>query len=369
MSLTQQDVAKLLADPSPVVRAQTTAKIASHFDSKEFTAEEKAIAEDIFRALVKDAEVVVREALANTLKASEDLPRDVALAMARDVESVSLPVLKYSEVFSDEDLIAILNSEGAAKQEAIALRSIVSEAVSDAVIDTGNESAVAKLVSNEGAAITEKSYGRVMTEYKESEMVSGSLSRRPSLPPSIAQRLMSSLSDRLQEYVVSRKDLDFDQASNLILQVRERATVSLLKNGSSHAELVKLVKQLNKSGKLTPSLVLRALCTGDMMFFECAMSEMAGIPLKNAQALIHDEGALGLKSLYTKAGMLMAYFPFVKAAIRVHREMDYSGEQNDREVFASRLLERLLTVFELPDQELSPNEVEYLVTKLQQYSA
>ncbi|WP_179188752.1 DUF2336 domain-containing protein [Kiloniella majae] len=369
MSLTQQDVAKLLANSSPEVRAETTIKVASHFEAKEFTDEEKAVAEDIFRALVKDAEIVVREALANSLKVADDLPKDVALAMAADVESVSLPVLKFSDVFSDEDLINILKSESAAKQEAIALRPNVSEVVSEAVIDTGNENAVAKLVANEGAAITEHGYGRVMSEYKESEIVAGSLSRRPSLPASVSERLMNSLSDRLRHYIVSKHELDYDQASNLILQVRERATVSLLKEGSSQDELVKLVKQLHKGGKLTPSLVLRALCSGDMMFFETAMAELAGIKLNNAQALIHDEGQLGLKSLYNKAGMLMTYFPFVKEAIKLYGEMDYSGEGNDREVFASRLLERVLTVFELPDEEISPNEIEYLMNKLQQYSA
>ncbi|MEH6631059.1 MAG: DUF2336 domain-containing protein [Halopseudomonas aestusnigri] len=368
MSLTQQDVAKLLADSSPAVRAETTVKVASHFEAKDFTTEEKAVAEEIFRALVKDAEIVVREALSNSLKVADDLPRDIALAMAADVESVSLPILKFSDVFTDEDLIEILSKEGAAKQEAIALRANVSEAVSEAVIDTGNENAVAKLVSNEGASITENGYGRVMNEYKESEAVAGSLSRRPSLPASISERLMNTLSDRLRHYIVSRHELDFDQASNLIMQVRERATVSLLKEGSSHEELEKLVKQLHRGGKLTPSLVLRALCSGDMMFFECSMAELAGIQLTNAQALIHDDGQLGLKSLYNKAGMLMAYYPFVKAAINLYRDMEYSGDGNDREAFASRLLERLLTVFELPDQELSPNEIEYLVAKLQQYS-
>ncbi|WP_419905405.1 DUF2336 domain-containing protein [Kiloniella sp.] len=369
MSLTQKDVAKLLADSSPAVRAETTMKVASHFEAKDFTKEEKAVAEEIFRALVKDAEIVVREALSNSLKAADDLPKDIAMAMAEDVDSVSLPMLKFSDVFSDEDLIGILGQDCTAKQEAIALRANVSEAVSEAVIDTGNEHAVAKLVSNEGAEISENGYGRVMTEYKESEAVSGSLSRRPSLPASVSERLMNTLSDRLRHYIVSRHELDFDQASNLILQVRERATVSLLKEGSSQDELEKLVGQLHKGGKLTPSLVLRALCSGDMMFFECAMAELAGVKLKNAQVLIHDEGELGLKSIYNKAGMLMAYLPFVEAAINLHHEMEYSGEGNDREKFASHLLERLLTVFELPDQELAPAEMEYLVAKLQQYSA
>jgi len=99
--LTQDDVAKLMANPSAEMRAETTAKIAKQFEVEALSPAERQIAEDIFRKLVKDVEVRVREALATHLKNSPDLPHDVAVALARDVDSVSLPMLKFSEVLID----------------------------------------------------------------------------------------------------------------------------------------------------------------------------------------------------------------------------------------------------------------------------
>src|SRR3546814_678854 len=157
-SLSQQDVARLMADPSPDVRAETTAKIAAQYDRKypRMTEVERTLAEDIFRRLVADAEVLVRQALAANLKTTADLPHDLAVALARDVDSVSLPVLKYSEVLTDDDLIEIVRSENAAaKQVAIAQRASVSTALADALIDTGNETAVPRLAANAGQALTE----------------------------------------------------------------------------------------------------------------------------------------------------------------------------------------------------------------------
>ena len=63
MQLTQDDVAKLMADPSSEVRAETTAKIASQFTTEALSPAERQIAEDIFRKLVKDVELAefVRE--------------------------------------------------------------------------------------------------------------------------------------------------------------------------------------------------------------------------------------------------------------------------------------------------------------------
>src|SRR3546814_14518927 len=81
-SLSQQDVARLMADPSPDVRAETTAKIAAQYDRKypRMTEAERTLAEDIFRRLVADAAVPVRPALAAILKTTAHLPPDLPVA-------------------------------------------------------------------------------------------------------------------------------------------------------------------------------------------------------------------------------------------------------------------------------------------------
>ena len=78
--LTQKDVDRLISDRSPHVRAQTSAKIAAQFDDHALSAAERKIAEDIFRMVVKDTEVLVREALSAHLKTTLDLPHDVFLS-------------------------------------------------------------------------------------------------------------------------------------------------------------------------------------------------------------------------------------------------------------------------------------------------
>ncbi len=54
------------------------------------------MAEQIFRIMVKDAEVRVREALAINLKENPNVPHDVAVTLAKDVDQVALPVLRFS---------------------------------------------------------------------------------------------------------------------------------------------------------------------------------------------------------------------------------------------------------------------------------
>lgn len=367
--LTQDDVEKLMADPSAETRAETTAKIADQFTLGDLSETERRIAEEIFRSLVRDVEVRVRESLALHLKKSPDLPRDIAVSLARDVDSVALPVLRFSDVLRDEDLIQIVREQGGAKQEAIAQRPRVSSRVADALIDTGNETAVARLVANEGADLTTQALSRVMTEYDASEAVSDSLVRRPNLPAAISEELVERVTERLEAFLVSTHEVSPDVASNLILQARERATMSLVDYGSTDIELENLVEQLHRKERLTASLLLRALCMGDMGFFERAMARLAGVPLQNARILIHDQGDLGLDSIYLKANLPKRLFPAFRAAVELANETDYDGALNDRNRYLERMLERILTQFEDPGSQMAQEDLDYLLGKLDQVAA
>jgi uncharacterized protein (DUF2336 family) len=300
--LSQADVAKLTSDPSIEVRAEMAAKVATQFDRQKLSTEERAIAEDIFRSLLRDAEVRVREALSSHLKTSSGLSHDVAMGLAKDVDSVSLPMLQFSEVLSDDDLVEIVRGHGGAKQEAIAQRATVSAEVAEALIDTGNETAVTRLVENEGAELGEQQLERVVKEFDASEAVSAALCERPDLPAAVSEQLMNVVTQHLQNYLVVNHRLPADMVRKLLVQARERATAGLLSESvSSEEELEELLDQMHNNGRLTPSVVLEALSTGDLKFFEMAMSRLAKIPVESARKLIHDQGPLGLESILQAA--------------------------------------------------------------------
>jgi len=177
------------------------------------------------------------------------------------------------------------------------------------------------------------------------------------------------MAKKLESYLVSKHDLPADAAANLILQTRERATVSLLSRGATGSDLEELVFQIHVNGRLTPTLVIRALCVGDMAFFEAAMARLANVPLKNARKLIHDGGDLGLRSIYEKAKMPERLFSAVRAATQILAEEQYDGGRYDRERFVARIIERLLTQFEDPASKMSQDDIDYLMNKLRQLAA
>ena len=361
--LTEGDVRKLLADPSADNRAETAAKLALEFDQGNLSASERTMAEQIFRIMVKDAEVRVREALAINLKENPNVPHDVAVTLAKDVDQVALPVLQFSELLSDEDLVQIIRSQNPSKQKAIAERAHVSATVAEAIVEDAGKEAVVALVANEGAEISEKSLDRVIDKFGADEDVQAPMVRRSVLPVTIVERLVHQVSENLREHLLTHHEMPASIAADLILQARERATIGL-STDSSEDDVERLVNQLYNNGRLTPSIVLRALCMGDMKFFEYAMARRVGIPVLNARMLIHDSGELGLDGLYGKSGMPHSFYPAVKAAISVAKEMSYDGEEGDRERYARRMLERVLTQYGDLGVDFDNDDLEYLLTKM-----
>jgi len=358
-TLNEEDVGRLLSHPDGETRAEIAAKIASQLPG--LNPDQRRIAEDIFRVMVHDAEVRVRAALVRQLKDNPAVPHDVAIALANDVEDVSLPMLQFSEALTDEDLIEIVHSQGPEKQLAVAGRPTVSASVADALIDSGNEHAVATLISNDGADLTETSLGRVVERYGETETVGRSLIERKALPVSVAERLMTRVSEHLRTSLLARRDLSPETVAAVMIQARELAVLGL---SSSEAEAAPLVDHLHHVGRLTPSIILRAICMGDIPFFEVALARLAGIKVENGRTLIHDAGKRGFEALFEKAGLPRPFFAAMRAAIDVSSEMEYDGRPHDRERFSRRMIERILTQYGDLGVDFENDDLEYLLAKL-----
>lgn len=361
VTLSSDDVAKLIADPSGDHRAEAAEKVGAVFSSGKLTSKERELAEDIFRSMVQDAEVRVRQALSESLKHNPDIPHDVAADLAKDVIEVSAPILEFSEVLTDEDLIEIVRNHDEEHQVMVAKRKTVSTDVSDALSDTDSEKVVATLVQNEGAEISEQTYDKVITKFSSSEAVMEPLVDRPQLPIKVAERLVTAVSETIRQKLVAKHDLSPDMAMDLILETRERATLSLVPGSSGTMSVQHLVDQLAENDRLTPSLLLRSLCLGDQVLFEVGIAKLAGIPVPNAYILIHDKGGKGLSALFEKCHLSKNMLAVAHAALAAAEETDYNGLEGDKERFRQRMIERVLTQFE---KEIDSENFDYLISKL-----
>jgi uncharacterized protein (DUF2336 family) len=365
LHLTEEDVRRLTLDKSKDSRADVAEKVGRQIDTV-LSADERALAEDIVRALARDVAVTVRQALAESLKSSPNLPKDVAQTLARDVEAVALPILQHTPALSDDELINVVTSGSETKQTAVAQRQNLSERVSDALVEHASEVAVAELMKNDTAQIGSRGFSRALDRFPTSNAVHGSiLERKTNLPAAVTQRLVSMVSDQLLDYLVKRQDIPEEVAADMLLRTRERATMYLISDEDVEQQsLEELVNTLQQNGHLNGSLLLRSLCMGDLEFYEMALSVMSGLPLVNARLLIYDEGPLGLKTIYERSSVPLSMLPATRAALNVVLETLFDGAEGDLERRRRKVLERVLTQIEA----LHEDDLDYLMNKLDSLS-
>ena len=361
--LSQEDIVRLMKGSSVEDRAHATHKLCRRIGSEKLDGQQKEFADQIMALLARDAEVLVRRAMAITLKNSPNLPREVALKLAQDVESVALPVLQASPVFTNSDLVELVLNASETKQTAIAGRPRLSSDVTTAIAEHGCRDAVKTMASNDGADISEQGYLSTIERFGSDAEINGALITRDWIPPQIAEKMVSLVSGAMFDHLVNNHELPPQLAIELASGGRERATLDLVEQAGHSSNLERFVQQLQLNGRLTPSMIMRALCLGHMSFVEWAVAELAGIPHSKAWLMLHDAGALGLKTVFERAGLPNGMFLPFRTAISVFHELDYDGLEGDKQRFRSRMIERVLTQF----QAIPKADLDYLLEKLDAY--
>ena len=362
--LTEQDIHRLMKGDTPEQRASVAHRLCRRIALDVLSDDERAYAEEIMAILADDAADLVRRTLSVTLRNSPILPREIALKLAQDIEAVAIPVLQDSPVFTEDDLIELVLSVTAAKQAAIAARDNVSVTLTEVISEHGAVEAVRALASNTSAEFSDRAYDDTLRRFGSDEIVQRGLIRREYIPTHIAEKMVSLVSGQLFDMLVNRHELPAQMAIDLAAGARERATIDLVEQAGRSHDLPRFVGQLNLNGRLSHSLIMRALCCGQMPFVEHALAELSGVGHQRVWLMIHDAGPLGLQAVFDRAGLPRKMLPAFKAAVNVYHETTYDGGPNDRARFRARMIERVLTQF----QAIPKEDLEYLLEKLDYYS-
>lgn len=343
-TLSERDIRTLVRHPDAEMRALAAQRLCRNVRSADLSDKDREVAHDLLVFMAKDAAIMVRRALAVTLKNSPKLPREVAILLAKDIDSIAIPVLNFSPVFNDTDLVEILRSKAAAKMAAIARRPSVSGGLVNEIIRYGDSKAVAALAANDGADISAKQAAHILERYRSDDLIAEAFIRRRDLPTSIIEKLITQVTEEAAIILTQRHAVPVDIAIDLANRARERATIDLVDQSALTRDLALFVKRLKEEGRLTPTLILRAAGCAQMRFVEHGLAALAGIRPAKAALMVHDAGPFGLKALCARAGLPDASAKFIHASAIIFRDLELSGAHYDQACFQEMMILRVLTL-------------------------
>lgn len=137
--------------------------------------------DEVLCQLAELVEVEARSHVAKLLAPLERAPGNVVVRLANDTIEVATPLLEFSNVLSDDDLIDIVANRTEAHRVAIAGRASVPARVGDAIVEHGGPTSVVRLVRNPNAELAPATVERLVQRASHDAEIAADLRGRPDI--------------------------------------------------------------------------------------------------------------------------------------------------------------------------------------------
>lgn len=303
--------------------------------------------------MLDDASSLVRQAMAEVFARAANAPAAIVRALSLDQVSVALPILEHSPLLLDTDLVGLIRSSDCEAQCAIARRVKLTAPVCAVIAEIGTAAAALELIQNAYAELAPSSWDRIVERHGQFAAIRESMLVLEDLPATTRLALTAKLSDTLAQFVVARQWLGAARAGRMASDARERSVVTIAARSRKN-DMHGLVRHLRVAGQLTAGLILRALLSGNLELFDCALVELSGVPQRRVSALLYDGSGTGIDALLTRAGLPVSTFPAFRGALEAIRETGFVGTAEGAAQLRRRMVERVLTRCETDAEAAEP---------------
>ncbi|WP_343560792.1 DUF2336 domain-containing protein [Kiloniella sp. b19] len=319
----------LASDKDESVRQALAEKVAKLAPELDHTSQKKAqnYLTKTLEVLIRDEATRVKAVLAEALKESSTVPAEMIQALVDDEnDDVACPILKYSPLLSDEDLIAMIyRGLGSSRLSAVSGRKGLGEAVTDAIVQTEDRDAIAVLLGNSSAQIREETLDLLVDQAENVPEWHVPLVQRPNLSVLSLKRVTSFIAEEYLSLVEKKvQALDPESAAEVssTLKTRLDQVVSSQKETSLEevdtsrdddlrAELVRLLEK----GKLDEARVQAFLDEGERDSVIIALAVLSGLDNVPVRRMIMTHSPKVVVALVWRSGLSMAFAEQVQQRI------------------------------------------------------
>jgi uncharacterized protein (DUF2336 family) len=336
-------IRQALGGETAEARANAVQAIGRSLRTAQLSDADRAFATTLMTRICKDVSDLVRRALAVTLRNSPELPRELALALIADIDSIAVPILESSPVLTDEDLVDVLNSKAAKKVRAIAQRKTLSLHVTQAIVSFGDSAATAAVAANDSALISPQTAELIAEMHADDDLIREAALSRHDMPPAVIEKLIDHSTRKLDVNLKTYPGMTEGRAARITSATAERARSYVVTDAWPDDRLRDYARSLDKSGKLTPSLLLRAAGRGDIRFVVAGLSVLGGQTPAKTRLMLMSGGPLGARAATVRARFSPAQTHMLTTAVSLYKQVEREAIPRTPSQMQRRLAERLLT--------------------------
>ena len=328
--LDPQELLGLAQDTTEGGRARLATAVSDFFKEHKLNEREQGIASDIMLNLLKQAELDLRQALADRLAVQDDVPRDLMVYLANDDEiSVAGKVLMHSPVLTEGHLLEIIENKGSTHWQAVAQRPAVSARVSARLVDTKDVATILSLIDNERADLGDTSVKKIVRIALKSEELQAPLLRRPEVDTDTAVSLYMIVSQELRRQIIERFPVGqqyIDRAFEVLVQELSQEARD---QGGVSPEMAVLAKRFMDRNEVTPDLMIRTLRRGQKGFFVALFAQRIGFTPDTVMRMVQNKGGKSFIVACRHLNMMKSEFASIFLLSRGLRSGDKIVDQHE----------------------------------------
>jgi uncharacterized protein (DUF2336 family) len=325
------DLIALAKEPSSEKRRELLRGVTDvFFADPDHAAPELALFDDVMTQLSGEMEVAVRAELAARVAPVAVAPRRLLRSLAQDEAiEVAHPILQTSPALTDDDLLAVARARGQDHLQAISRRSSLSEALSDVIVERGDDETLGVLLGNDGAAMSRQAHEVAVERAGANPALHAVVVNRSSLPLDLLNEMYFVVESKLRTKILQRNALMDPVALEAALAAgRTRLAVRDGALPDDYAAAEQEVRSLVARKALTPKSLASMLRNRESTKFMVALAELAGVDFATAR-LILEKRELDALAIVCKAADFERSLFLTFAVLVLDRDADPMGRARE----------------------------------------
>ncbi|MBR1144172.1 DUF2336 domain-containing protein [Bradyrhizobium sp. AUGA SZCCT0431] len=256
-----------------------------------FSDEQIDLFDEVMCKLVETIELAARVAFGSRLAGVADAPGKVIRKLAfDDAIEVAAPVLTHSGRLDETTLVENARTRGQGHLLAISARSVLTEAVTDILVDRGDHEVVVSTAGNRGAKFSTSGMSALVKKAQHSGDLALCVWSRPDIPRQDLLKLFAQASETVRRRLEAANPRQAALIRSAVADASEGVQATARAGSHEHAQALTNVHALHALGQLDEARLLGFAREGSFDKTAVALSLMCDLPIGLVErALVQSE--------------------------------------------------------------------------------
>jgi uncharacterized protein (DUF2336 family) len=287
-----QELEQAMAAGSPAMRLNTLTRITDLFlsGSGKHSDEQLALFDDVLMVLVETIEINAKVRLSRRLACHADAPPKVVRTLAFDRSiAVAAPVLMRSERLTDRELVENASTMSQEHLQAITQRRSLSEPVTDALIERGNDRVIQLVAQNAGARFSDNGFGKLVGRAALDEGLTRYVGSRRDIPRHHFLKLLETASAEVRARLIAANPNLIDVIETTVAGVASSISDDVRSTSRDHTRALARIKRLHRTGQFSEADLHAYASAHDFERASVALAALGEFPIDIVERALLDK--------------------------------------------------------------------------------